>query len=724
MATIQLTDELGLDANVNLAPFSSLLKYFQQLPALRMSGADFSQAGGLTLDQPALRALSSGLSFDKGVPIGAGATAISILAGANGSLELILRTPAVVSLLDVYSGDIGIAEGTCYVAFGVQASVGVSDAADAGLLQFGVAPGENFDIRNYQNFPLQQGITLLGAVEQTVGNFIIPASAGDLTSLPDGCVATVTGTGSLRLSATANLRAVTNPLASVELPAPLPALSVTAGGVAQVGASFELRCTFQICAQKLAAGRVQLGWYRQGASEIDVSATVSEGLSAGFGGADLFSTIIGVISASAAADLDELQKAGLPPDQVKAIQDAAKAAVDRKLELALSTQIGATQSSDAVFLYDIDAAALTPDSRQALDQALRGDLSGLHSGALPGITSVQSVWEKAQKNGIQLEVNLLGILNAGSISTLTSSGAVLFEPATGALVITDKTTAERIRSTAVNFGADTQKLRHVMAESFLLTAVYQGSQQQVGGPALSCSHDFFNLENGTSRDQMERELRVGAALGLYSGEDAMPPAGIEDFGRTMIHARTDYDTGLASALFLDPSGATVPQPFYENMGRAAIQLLVSEDDADAFRRQPAIDDGLWGRMKAEGQPGLATLFPRVPAPLLAAVTADYTAIMWWADAMAGAGHRLAAMRKWFSRHPAAALDDPEFQSLRQDLAAHLKKVAATTSERFGEPWGLIAMDEASGRRAGASILVTGPKFVSAKQRAPPATAGS
>jgi hypothetical protein len=724
MATIQLTDALGLDANISLAPFSSLLKYFQQLPALQLSSGDFSKAGGLTLDQPALTALSSGLSFDKSVSIGPGATAISVLACAHGSLELILRTPAVVSLLDVYSGDIGIAEGTCYVAFGVQAAVGVSVAAGAGLLQFGVAPGGNIDIRNYQNFPLTQGITLLDVVERTVGNFIIPASAGDLTSLPDGCVATVTGTGSLKLSATANLLAVTNPLASVELPAPLPVLSVTAGGVVQVGASFELRCTFQICAQKLAPGRVRLGWYREKASEIDVSATVSEGLSAGFGSTDLFSTIVGVISGSAAADLDELQKAGLPPGQVAAIQDAVKAAVNRKLELALSTEISATESSDAVFLYDIDIAALTTDSGQALDQALRGDLSLLHGVALPGVTSVHSVWEQARKNGIQLDVNLLGILNAGSISTLTASGAVLFEPATGALVITDKVTAQRIRSTALNFGADTQKLRHVMAESFLLTAVYQGSQHQVGGPALSCSHDFFDLENDTSRDQMVRELRVGAALGLFSAEDATPPAGIDDFGRTIIHASTDYDSGLASALFLDPGGAPIPQAFYENMGRAAIQMLVSEGDADALRRQPAIDDDLWNRMKAQGQPGFAALFPDVPAPLLGALTADYTAIMWWADAMAGAGQRLAAIRKWFGQHSAAALDDPEFQSLRQDLAAHLKQVASTTSEQFGEPWGLIAMDEASGRRAGASILVTGPKFVSAKQRAVPATAGS
>src|SRR5580700_2568923 len=141
MATIALTDQLGLEENVSLAPFSSLLKYFQQLPALQMSSGDLSKAGGLTLDQPALTALSGGLSFDKSVSIGPDATAISIPACAHASLALILRTPAVVTLVDVYSGDIGIAEGTCYVAFGVQAALGVSVRADAGLLRFGVAPG-------------------------------------------------------------------------------------------------------------------------------------------------------------------------------------------------------------------------------------------------------------------------------------------------------------------------------------------------------------------------------------------------------------------------------------------------------------------------------------------------------------------------------------------------------------------------------------------------------
>ncbi len=126
-----------------------------------------------------------------------------------------------------------------------RASVGASGGPGAGLLQFGVTPGANVDIKNYQSFPLKKGVTLLDAVTKTVGDFVIPAKVDDLDSLPDGCVATVTGTGSLKFSTTANLLAVTNPLAAVTLPGPLPALDVSAGGSASVGASFEISCTYQ-----------------------------------------------------------------------------------------------------------------------------------------------------------------------------------------------------------------------------------------------------------------------------------------------------------------------------------------------------------------------------------------------------------------------------------------------------------------------------------------------
>lgn len=717
MPNIKLTDQFGLDADVKPADTSALLKYFQQLPSLQLNNIDLSKVGGLTLDQPAITSLKTGVSFQNGIPLGQGKPDISIGAGLHGSFALLVRAPGAETLLDVLADNIEIPEGACYVAFGIDASVGASAETGSGLLKFGVAPGATVRIANYREYPLKAGVTLLDALREAVGNFTIPARADDLAGLVDGCLATVTGTGSLRLSVTADLLALSNPLASVSLPAPLPTLAVSAGGSVQVGAAYEVGCEYQICAHKLDARRVRLGWYREQSSEVSVRATLSESVSAGFGSTDLFSTIVGAISSNPAADLNELSQAGLSDSQKAAIQAAVNAAVARKLELALATEISAVRYGDAAFLYEIDLPALTAESRQALEQALRGDLTGLHGGALPGITCAQSVWEKARATSVKLNVNLLGILNFGSIATLTQRGMVLFEPATGALVVTDQATAARIQSTQVNFGADTQKLRQVLAESFLITAAYHGTRRIAGGPSLHCSHSFFDLENSTGRDSMRRKIQAGVALGLFAARDAAPPEGVDDFGRTMIHATTEYDDSLATALFLNASGAPFGHEFYEDMGRRAVLFLVGEDDADSARRGPATDGDLWARMKVQGQANFAALFPNLPAPLLRAVIADYSTIMWWADAMAGAAQRLAAIRQWFGRNPTASADDPAFVRLRQDLASHLKDVAATTREEFGEPWGLVAMNEAASRRAGATILITGPKLVRMKERA-------
>jgi hypothetical protein len=335
MATIQLTDALGLVLNVDPAPFSSLLKYFQQLPVLHLTSADLTKAAGLTLDQPALTAFSSGLSFDKDFSAGPDGTALSISSGAHGSLELIQGTPAIVNLPGVLSRNLTITPDTCFVLFGIEASAGVTVGSDAGTLQFGIGPGKTIEIRNYQSFPLNQKIPLLDAVRETVSRFSVPFCCDDLSSLPEGCVATVTGTGSLKLSGAVNLLAITNPLASASLPAPLPTLSVTAGGTVQIGATVEVRCKYQICARSIAPGRVELGWYREDGTEFDINAAISEGVSAGFGSTDLFSSIIGVVSSNAAADLDQLQKANLASNEIASIQSAVKSA-NRKLEIALS----------------------------------------------------------------------------------------------------------------------------------------------------------------------------------------------------------------------------------------------------------------------------------------------------------------------------------------------------------------------------------------------------
>ncbi|MDR3704015.1 MAG: hypothetical protein P4L56_30480, partial [Candidatus Sulfopaludibacter sp.] len=407
MTTIKLTDQFGLDLDAQPAESSALLKYFQQLPSLQITNLDLSKVGGLTLDQPALRSLTAGVCLSEPVSLGAGAPALLVAGGAHARLAVITDTDDLPGQDDSIKNP----PDTCYVSFGMDASASADVSVTSGELTFGAMPASKVELVSYSRFPLKSGVTLAQAVQQTVAGFAIPASAADLADLPAGQIARVALTGELTVSGTANLLAVTNPLASASLPAPLPVVSVSAGGSATVGVSCEIETEFEIVARKLDSGAVRLGWYRKNGSSVTVTAAVSEGISAGFGTTDLFSQVIGLISADPKADLKELASAGVPKEQAEAIQSAVKACACRKLEIAVSSAFTVSDSKAATFLYEIVPAALTAESRTAVDQALRGDLTGLHATALPGVSCVRSIWDAVRKTSVVLNVNLLGILN-------------------------------------------------------------------------------------------------------------------------------------------------------------------------------------------------------------------------------------------------------------------------------------------------------------------------
>lgn len=712
MATINLTDQLGLDVVAQLAGTSALLKYFRQLPSLRLDSLDLSRIGGLTLNDPALTSLSTGLSFKDPVQLGDGAATFTVGAGVHGSLR-------VISDPDDLPGDGGGAkppQQARYISFALDATASAGISSEAGKLTFGATASTGASFATYTRFSQPAEVTLIDAVRQTVSQMAIPGKSKDLADLAPGQIASVDVSGKLQLSADANLLAVANPLASAALPAPLPGVSVSAGGSATVGVAFDIETDYRIIARKLDSGTVRIGWYNKSTEGVTVSARVSEGISAGFGATDLFSRVIGAISGDAKADLNELRSAGLTAEQAEAIQSAVKAAVCRKLEIAVGAEWFATRSGSAAFLYDIVPASLTGDSRAAIDRALDGDLSALHD-PLPGITCVSSVWEKARKRGLELNVNLLGVLNFRSIATLCLAGRVMYEPATGALVIADTATADRIQTTAVNFGADADKLRHVLAESFLITAAYHGTRLAAGPVSLRCSHSFFVLENSADAADVTRFLRTAVGLGLMNIADVALPAGVTDFGRTLFSASADYDSRLLTGMFLGANGAPNPVELYETLGRAAIQFLVLPDDHDAARLLPAKDDVLWKEMKRRGQPGIPPLFPREDNQVVKAIVTDYSTIRWWADTMSDTAGELAKVRLWQQRHPNASPDDPEFQELREGLAGKLRDVAGKTRDEFGKPWGLIAMNQLAGARSGARLLITSPRLVTNQQRA-------
>ena len=96
---------------------------------------------------------------------------------------------------------------------------------------------------------------------------------------------------------------------------------------------------------------------------------------------------------------------------------------------------------------------------------------------------------------------------------------------------------------------------------------------------------------------------------------------------------------------------------------------------------------------------------------------DYAVIRWWAQEMRGMAQKLAEVRDFVKANPKA---DPEtnntFRGLRRGLAEHLKGVASRTRSEFGDPWGLVAMDLATGRAAKAEAQVTGPRVAFKRAR--------
>ncbi len=698
MPTIRITDELGVNLDAEMAPGSSFLKAAGALPALLLEGGNLGQLQILTLNDPAVRSLAPSLSFARPVSLGSG---ITVTGGADAGFSFRVIPPESKTLFpgDEPADQVEIPAGTCYVALGLQTTAQAGAEAAVGSGTFGVAAQSGIEITSYRPFALGAGaLTVTEALRQSIGRFVIPTGAEALEALAAGEIVTVAGRGSLRFQASANLVAVANPLATLALPAGLPSLAISQTGRVALGASWEISGEYQVRARKVDAGHVRLGWYRKRESDFRVTADATAGIDAGAAGG-LLAAVIGAISGDAKADREELARASLSASEAEAIEAAVKAAASRKLEVALTAEWGALEENEAAFLYDIDLEAWTDAGKDAIGAALRGNLSGLADPEkLPaGITEARSILSRAREGRVSWKVNLLGIFNAASVSRLALEGTVTFTPSTGELVIADQATASRIQTTAVNFGADEEKLRQVLAESFLITAAYRGSRSLVSPPELASSHMFFRLENNADHGDMRRYAAIGAALGL--GVAPLPPE-IPNFGRSTVLAEARYTDEKTRALFLNADGSARPLSDYEAAGRRAVALLVLPDGDDAFRLGPATDDRLWNRMKDLGPANFAQLLPATQAD---GVRPDYLAIQWWAQSMRGAADILAQMA-------ASRPDDPQFQKRRESLAAHLRDVAAKAHEQFGSPWGLVAMFLVSGRKAVAETHITSPRW--------------
>jgi hypothetical protein len=212
---------------------------------------------------------------------------------------------------------------------------------------------------------------------------------------------------------------------------------------------------------------------------------------------------------------------------------------------------------------------------------------------------------------------------------------------------------------------------------------------------------------------MAANLNVLRSLGLISAaqaqQDLTPPG---DFGRSTFHLNTDYDDGLSQRLFLGTDGQPRKIEEYEQIGRNALRQLIQPGSDDAFRLR-GLDDAIWPQMKEAGSTvvNLAPIFPDLHQDSqIPVIAGDYVLIEWWATTMAHMAQSLSAAKAFFSQTPPPAPSSPAFQKVQSDLWKQMADVAKNTHDSFSDPWGVLAMDLASGQKSVASGQIVSPSL--------------
>lgn len=757
MPTIRLTDRCGFDYSLETAEDSGLGRFLRDLTELGFPDLRLAACWNKPLDEANVQEIRAGFTADRPAAIGPGADLL-ISAGAGGSV--VVRTPADKLLLgpDHYGDPVTIGPNEIFLGVRFTGTLSADLSNEGAPVPWGFAAGTEIVTSNYRRFtrparmsqtktaerteaakrrdgdgakeilpefktaapdedqtgsPPPAWPTFGAALAETLAHFCPPADPDDLEALPPGTVTVAEGQGTLRFSARFNLGCAINPLLLPELPLPVEAPRIKAGGTFRIAATAEWSGDYQLRAWKTDTGTVRLGYYRKKHAGFELKVSAQTGLSARAGGHEWLEELLAAVSPEPSVDRELLAGGGVDGRLRQEIGGAVRAGVQRKLEIALAGEFEHDRDREAMFLFELDLLRLDAAGRQLVRRLLQGDLEGLTGPAetvAPGIRLVRSLRIDQETRQHTLKINLLGILNYVSIGRLLHKGTVKFEAGSGDLLVTDRVAAVRIEALAGGFAAAPEKLRQLLAESFLATAACRCSGLLARAPELRISHSYVELHARTNRQTMKDNLDVVEALGLLLPEekDAWLGRG-NDFGRSLLCAETRYGAEAIDGLFLR-DGAPRPREDYEKAGREAFRLLVRTDDPGRFRRLPCTDDRLWARMRRLGQPGFRDIprLRRLNEAERAVIAHDYSLVVWWAGEMHGLSRKLAEIRRLLGEHPGTPATSEAFEMLRRELAGQMRDVAHRTRKEFGDPWGLVAMDLAAGRQAAAEAHIVSP----------------
>lgn len=693
MPTLRITDKVGLAVAPEVDRSFSFGKYFGSLGSFSFSNIRFADILNPSLGDLPLNSLDFGANFGDEIEINKGKLALTIEAGISGGFVVTTSKDGDLQNGDRYGAAIEIPEGSAYLGFFLKGQGGLGIERKLGDANFGFGVGAEFRLISHRK--VAESDRFGDALRASLKDFAIVADWQDIESLPAGVVAIAEGEGSLRVSLGTEIAATPNPLLSVGLPVGDAKLQLTAGAKFGVQTTFTVSGDYQLRVRRLAGSTIELGYYKGKGKNFEFSVEAVAGVGAGVGKFDILGQVLGAISPNAKADRKVLTDGGLNEAQIERIEDILKEGIQRKVQVSLDATFGASDSSGAAFLFEIDTAKTDEAAREAVVRALHGDLAVLTGSKVAGVKIVQSVFQRVQERKHVLRLNLLGIYNHITVGNLLLKSRMVVD-SNGDITILDQVTAERAGISMTQFGANEEKLRQLLMESFLVSAAYHAGDSGFTPPRLRVEHVYFELHGRTTHQMMKDNLDVAGALDLLEALEkrrllGTPP---RDFGRSTLFAAAGYEAELAQKLFLDGDKPRTAA-HYEQAGREAVLRLFEPGDENDYIRLFASDATVWKQMKQEGFPLFARIY-RDHGFALNDVQVEFlksyaAAVIDWAKAMAAMSRALAEWRDWKEKNPAAGAASKPFLERREEFLKRLREVAKKTKAKWSEPWGLVAM---------------------------------
>lgn len=718
MPKIPISDVLGLNIDGKLKPGA-------KLPAVL---GQFLRFQALPLDQTPLDQASLALNFEQPLDMPSGNLQLRIAAGLSGKLAVIRAGKRVIDASDPFSG-IAVRDGEIYLAVVLDFAPAAGLSASIGPAGFGLDLNRDFSIKCYHRFSSDgQGFPTFGsALAQTFSAFFIPDHPDNLRQLPPGAILAIRGTGTLTVSGDVSFAMPVESLASIAFSG-TTLLQVKPAASISVNASVAIEGEYDVRLRRLDSAAVELGLYNMKSRNLSVGVAAQAGLSAKAGGYDLLEKVIGALSSQPAVDGEDFRKA-LPGEdgpakdrRISGFQSSLQGAISTKLQASLNLAFSKFHSDEALWLFQIDPEKATSDAANAaLRSALVGNFTALTAGPalLPaGIGQLENVLTRTDVGKQTLRINLLGLLNTLSVTTITQVATIERNAAGDITLITDSANASRLNALLLNTGQDTKRLRKVMSENFLIEAAYQATSLGVLPPEFRSKHTYLEIHENTGRDEMKNNLDVPRVLGVIIPAEAERRLGTErQFGRTTLYTELSYTSDAVRSIFLDAAGKVRTVEDYETFGRAALGALLAGDENQELRMRYAeltmAGNELWKRMTQIGNvAAFGELFGVTNAsadPRVAAAGSDYLAIVDWAGAMSGAATAVFDIERELADSAVTANDD-KLAGLRQTLKKRLTGVLKKTGAHFGDPLGMIMVYLASGQNAAKTVLMTGDRI--------------